>query len=1277
MQTYFNTHSHTEYSNLRILDSINTPEALIKKAISMGLSGIAITDHETLASHVKVAQIASKVKEEHPDFTIALGNEIYLTNDRRSGQRQYHFILMAKNFQGLKALRELSSQSWYYSYMDKMTRVPTLKSELKDILSKPEYKGTVIGTTACLGGELACLVSELVAREKTGNKLGAQEIKGEIAEFIRFQKEVFGDDFYIEVAPSDTEDQLRFNTRIKAIADFFNVKIVVGTDAHYLRPEDRDVHRAYLNAKEGEREVDDFYSHSFLMTPAEVHELLSKAFSESEAQEIMDNTLEIKGKIEHYSIGESQRIPRVPVEEYGKIELEGYPLLTKLGQSDDVQDRYWVNKCLEALEEKGLSNEEYLSRLEEEADVIDYISGKLGDNLTSYFNTLKSYIDLFWECGSIVGPGRGSAVGFLSNFLLSVTQVDPVKHNLPAFRFLNKERVELPDIDFDLAPSKRKLIFEKIREKIGEKNLLQVATFSTEGTRSAILTAARGYRSKEYPNGVDIDDAHYMTSLIPVHRGFLWPIKDVVYGNPEEDRQPVHEFVREMGKYPGLLDIVMHIEGLVCGRGVHAAGIIFYDNDAVTKSAIMKSPGGELTTQYSLGDEEFLGGLKYDALLTKVSDKILACIDFLQKDEILPKDASIREIYEEYLHPDALPLDDDRIWNGIGNGEILDVFQFATGVGRQAAMQIKPRNLDELTSANSLMRLMGEKGEETPLERYTRIKKNPFAWRQEAMNYGLNEKEINVLAKYYDQQYGTPAFQEDIMIICMDEEVAGFSLKEVNDIRKIIGKKLMDKIPEVKEELFKRACSQEVARYIWDTLMAPQMGYSFSSLHSLAYSFVGVQTAYLGTCFPTVYWNTACLAVNSGSDVEEDEGKATDYSKIAKALGEIISTGTQISLLNINSSDFGFKPVQETNSIRFGLRGVNKVGTDLVHMIIENRPYESMADFLTKVAPNRAAMVSLIKGGAFDELEKVSRVEIMKKYIWSAMGRKKTVTMAQVPTLIELGLLPEKYDMQRRIYNFNKYLKDKCKSGNYFKFDDIAYKFFSQVFDEDELEIIGNKPSIRERDWARLYDKNVAVLRDWIKENKETLVQHLNIDLFKSEWTKYAKGTVASWEMESLCFYHSEHELAHVNINQYGISNFGDLPETPEVDYTFQKGGKTIPIYKLSKIIGTCVGKDKSKSTISLLTTDGVVDIRFRGAYFSLFDKQVSESNGDGTKSIKEKSWFTRGNLLMITGFRSGEQFVPKKYAKTPSHMLYKIEEVDKDGNISLTSQRYGQGGEN
>ena len=579
MRKYFNCHNHTEYSNIRLIDCINRPADLIKKAIELGLSGIAITDHEALCGHVEVNKIAAELQKTNPDFTIALGNEIYLTDTRDRGQRYYHFILIAKDEIGHRALRELSSIAWYNGYVDRgFERVPTLKSELQEIMFK--YKGHVIATSACMGGELSTNALMMYQAESVGDMNNAEVFYRNIISYIEFCIDVFGkEDFYIECAPSSFEDQIDVNRKLAKIAKAYDLKMVTATDAHYLTAAERPVHKAYLNSKDGDREVDAFYQFTYLMDSDEVISLLKKSWDdENFINQILDNTLELQSKIKFYSLFHKQDIPSVEVKEYPKITKSqpfdnNYPHLSYLYSSDDPQNRYWVNQCMERLEELGLSgNNKYLDELEEEARVKTVISGKLETNMFRYPNTLQHYIDLIWDCDSMVGAGRGSSCAALNHYLMGITQLDPIQWNLPFFRYLNDERVELGDIDIDICPSKRPLILQKIREERAKmfnddvaewaKNALGctlISTFGTEGTKSAILTACRGYRSEDYPDGIEVEEAQYMSSLIPQDRGFLWPISDVVNGNEEKGRRPVVAFGREVSMYPGLLDIIVAI----------------------------------------------------------------------------------------------------------------------------------------------------------------------------------------------------------------------------------------------------------------------------------------------------------------------------------------------------------------------------------------------------------------------------------------------------------------------------------------------------------------------------------------------------------------------------------------------------------------------------------------------------------------------------------------------------------------------------------------------
>ena len=1283
MGTYFNIHNHTMYSNIRLLDCINRPTDLIDKAIELGLSGIAITDHECLSAHMEVNQYAKKIKEKHPDFIIALGNEVYLVDKREPGIKYNHFILTAKDEIGHKALRELSSIAWYNAYTDRgMERVPITKEELATVMAK--YKGHVVATTACMGGELSTAAYNMTLAENVNDMASASIFYQQICDFLTYCINVFGDDFYIECAPSTADDQCITNRKLYRIAQAYNIPLIVGTDSHYLTKEDRYVHKSYLNSKGGEREVDSFYEFAHLMTYDEVHSLLEQCFGDGMiAEYILENSRKMGEKFTSYSLERKQMIPKVEVKDYPKSWKwfspgnMRFPLIRELCFSDNIQERYWINECLDNLLEKGLWEDKYLDRIETEADVIKDIGEKLDDCLFAYFNTFKHYIDLFWECGSIVGPGRGSATGFLSNYLLGITQLDPIRWDLPYWRFLNKERAELPDIDIDLAPSKRPAIFEAIRKERGELGLVQVATFGTEGTKSAILTACRGYRSADFPDGIDVDQAQYMSSLIPQERGFLWSINDVVYGNDEKDRKPVAPFIREVNNYPGLLSIIMSIEGLVNKRSSHASGVILYGDDPFDTAAFMRTPSGDLITCYDLHKAEAAGDTKYDFLVTEISDKIIKCFELLVADNVI-EDLGLRGLYNKYIHPEVMDTTDERIWDHLAAGDVLDVFQFSTGVGLGIAKKLKPRNPMEMTAANAMMRLMSEKDKESQQDRYARIQKNGLGvFDAEMRQAGLDDHMIELMHKHCDQYWGCCAIQEQMMMLLMD--VAGFSLGEANNARKIVGKKQMSKIPELREQVYSRFDRVQSANYFWENAIAPQLGYAFSLNHSLPYSFVGMQSIYFVVNFNPIYWNTACLIVNSGA-TDEEAGGQTDYGKIAKAIGDITNAGIRVSLANINKSDFGFAPDVENNRILFGLKGMLNVGDDLIANIIENRPYSSPKDFLNRVKPSKQAMIALIKGGAFDDMEE--RQFVMAWYIWETCDKKSRITLQNMGGLIKHGLLPEKTEEQilaRRVYEFNRYLKAITKADKYaykdmYTLDSRAIAFLQEIDCDDLMTTDNLSWYIKTKSWDNVYQKHMDVFRKWIASDKESILAALNTQIFLEDWNKYAKGSISAWEMEVLCFYYHDHELQNVNNDKYGFVDFNLLPEDPIIEKTFQKGGKDIHIFHLNRICGTCIAKNKTKSTVTILTTTGVVNVKFRKEYFAMFDKQISERGADGVKHVVEKSWFNRGNMIVVTGIRSGDDFISKKYASTGGHQLYRINEILENGDLVLQDSRY-QGG--
>ena len=851
------------------------------------------------------------------------------------------------------------------------------------------------------------------------------------------------------------------------------------------------------------------------------------------------------------------------------------------------------------------------------------------------------------------------------------------------------------DIDIDICPSKRPEILRKIKEERGQmftettpqwakENLgcTLVATFGTEGTKSAILTACRGYigpvpgdysEGEEGSNsGIDVDEAQYMASLIPEERGFLWPIHDVVFGNEAKGRRPVTTFVKEVEKYPGLLDIIIAIEGLVNKRSSHASGVILYDGDPFEHGAFMRTPKGEIITAYDLHDSEYMGLTKYDFLVTEVQDKLVQAIQLMQEDGQIEPELSLREVYDKYFHPSVLPLDDEKIWDALDNVSVINTFQFDSQVGAQVAKKLRPRNVLEMADANGLMRLTGEEGEERPMDKYARFKNNIKLWYDEMTNCGLTKEEQSALEPYFKDSYGVPPSQEQLMRMLMDPKICHFTLAEANAARKIVGKKQMSKIPELKQKVLAQAASPKLGAYVWKYGAGPQMGYSFSVIHALAYSFIGVQTLYIATHWDPIYWNTACLIVNSGA-TDPDNSGSTDYSKMAKAMGEILNAGIAIGLPNVNTSGFGFKPDAKNGQILYGLKAMLNVGDDVIDRTLALRPFSSPRDYLNRVKPGKQAMISLIKGGAFDTM--MDRKTCMGWYIWETCDKKKRLTLQNMGGLIKHNLLPETTEEQviaRRVYEFNRYLKAGKKNTDSYLLDvrginflqELGYDFLIDVADTGET-------TMKIAAWDKQYQSWMDVFRKWIAADKENILQNLNEKIFLEDWNKYALGTISAWEMEALCFYYHDHELKNVNRAKYGFVNFFDLPENPVVESTFMRGGKEINIFKLSKICGTCIAKNKTKSSVSLLTVDGVVNVKFRKEYFALFDKQISARGADGVKHVVEKSWFNRGSMIVVMGIRSGDDFVSKKYASTGGHQLYKIDSIDEWGDLTLRDSRY------
>ena len=666
---------------------------------------------------------AGKIKE---DFKIALGNEIYLIDDigdyqenyTRETHSYYHFLLIAKDEIGFEALKELSSTAWSNSFTQRgMQRVPLSKPQLTQIMKR--YKGHLMASTACLGGELPQKLMRLRELRKKEDIMGEVQKKQEITDFILYCQDTFGkENFFFEVQPNMGDEQVYVNQMIRVLAEQADVKIVYTTDSHYTSIEEQTVHKAFLNAMDGEREVDAFYSTAYMMDKEEVYSFFESYVPREEFELWTDNTNYVKDQVKLYDLFQPQEIPSITVKDFDfrqpTNEEKPHKHLVNMLTEGCQQDRYWVNTCIQALKEKDLYNEVYLKRLDDEAKELLEISIKLDTTMSQYYNTMQKIIEIIWDDGnSLVGPARGSATGFLSCYLLDITQVDPIETNLPYWRHLSATRPELPDIDIDTEQHKRNRILHAMQEFFNRDipemqkhlsenwNVLNIATFGTEASRSAVITSCRGYTSEEHPTGIDSEISQYLTGMIPSERGKTRSLSECIYGNPETDLKPIAEFNREIAKYPGLKEIMLSIEGMVNKVSSHASGIYIYNNGFLKHNAMMKTRRGAAITQFDMDDSDYMGSLKYDFLTIEALDKIRVAMDLLIEDDFMQEQETLKLTYDKYLHPDVLNYDDKELWNTFGTNEVVNLFQFDTPVGALCVKKIQPKNLTEVAAANS------------------------------------------------------------------------------------------------------------------------------------------------------------------------------------------------------------------------------------------------------------------------------------------------------------------------------------------------------------------------------------------------------------------------------------------------------------------------------------------------------------------------------------------------------------------------------------------------
>lgn len=805
--------------------------------------------------------------------------------------------------------------------------------------------------------------------------------------------------------------------------------------------------------------------------------------------------------------------------------------------------------------------------------------------------------------------------------------------------------------------------------------------------------------------------------MIQSDRGIQRSLSQTFYGDEDEGFLPNKQFVYEMThNYPELWEVAQKIEGLVNRLGSHAGGVIFVDESFTNCTSLMRAPNGNLITAFELHDAEKVNLIKYDILSVEALDKIHTCLDLLLEQGYIEDKGNLKDTYESIVGIYNLERKNHKMWEMVWNHEIPSLFQMEKQSGIQGIALVHPESVDDLATLNSVIRLMAqEKGGEIPTSKFARFKNNINLWYEEMDEWGLTKEEQKVLEPILKISYGICESQEKFMQLTQIPECGGFDLTWSDRLRKSIAKKNPAEFEKLEEEYYQnikdKNLSYNLCNYVWRVLVCMSKGYGFNASHTLAYSLIGLQEMNLAYRFPLIFWNCACLISDSGgAEIEEEEedifvenieytdcieefieesedeeeeieevkttskkkkARTANFGKIATAIGKMKAVGVKVAPPDINKSGYTFSPEVKTNTIRYGLSGITRIGEEIIQNILSNRPYSTVQDFLSKVKVTKPQMVNLIKSGAFDSFGE--REEVMKKYIASISSPKTRLTLQNMRMLIDNNYIPPHLDFQIRLFNFNKYLKN-FKYENKYLLNDIALNFFDKNFDVDELIVMNNSEyqyAILQTKWDKIYKKGMDPVRDFLKSHQEELLKEVNEGLVKELWDKYCSGNISKWEMDSVSYYSHDHELKNVDCARYNFSDYSYLSENPEIDRIIEIKGKKIPLFKLHRIIGTVLDKDKNKKTVTILTTSGVVTVKIYGGVYSHYDRQISRKDPKtGKKKVIEKSWFSRGNKIIVTGIRQEDGFLAKKYKSTPYHLVELIEKVKDNGSILIRSER-------
>ena len=918
MIPFVHLHVHSQYS---ILDGQAPVKTLVDKAIADGMRGMAITDHGNMFGIKEFHDYVNKLNKKRgadEQFKPIFGCEVYVANQSRHDRfdkrdNGNHLILLAKNLKGYKNLIKIVSHAWtegmYY-------HPRTDHSELE------KYHEGIICSSACLGGEVPQLIMH-------GQMNQARET-------IKWFKDLFGDDYYLELqrhkatvarANHETyEKQCLVNDALIQFAKELDIKLICTNDSHFVNEEDADAHERLICLSTGKKLTDEnimlYSKQEWFKTTAEMNEVFA------DIPEALQNTNEILDKIEIYSIDHAPILP-------------DFPLPDGFDNADDYL-RYLVYEG--AKERWPDLDEEHRERIDFELETIKNMG------FPGYFLIVQDYIRMAPKLGCTVGPGRGSAAGSAVAYCLGITKIDPMKYDLLFERFLNPDRISLPDIDTDFDDDGRAAVLNYVTEKYGAEKVAHIVTYGTMAAKSAIKDVAR-------VEDLPLAESNRLAKFIPSSPNEMPDDK-----NGKKYKITVKNCLECFNDFRAELDnpdprvgetirFAEKLEGSVRSTGVHACGVIIGRDDItdwVPVSTATDSDGERIiVTQYEGGVIESTGLIKMDFLGLKNLSIIKEAL------------ANIKLNHGIDIDIEKIPIDDPKTYDLYCQGHTSGTFQFESAGMQKYLIELHPTCFEDLIAMNALYR----PGPMDYIPSFINRKQG-----REPIEY-----DIPCMEKYLKETYGITVYQEQVMLL--SRQLAGFTRGQSDTLRKAMGKKQIEKMNEL-EALFyeggeKNGHDKKVLNKIWED-WKKFASYAFNKSHATCYSWVAYQTAYLKANYPSEYM-AAVLSSN-----------LSDVDKLSKYMDECRAMGIEVLGPNINESYKSFSATKD-GRIRFGLAGIKGVGAGCVDAIVEERDkngaYKDIFDFVQRInqgACNRKALESMALAGAFDDFNEIKREDFFE-----------------------------------------------------------------------------------------------------------------------------------------------------------------------------------------------------------------------------------------------------------------------------------------------------------